>query len=56
VGISALLVWSGCLSDEKEHQVRELDFTEIRSKNILFVCGNKSHARAVWRIEQVKNL
>jgi hypothetical protein len=48
--------WSECLSDEKENQVRELDFPEIRPINILIVCGNKSYARAVWRIEQVKNL
>jgi hypothetical protein len=44
------------LPDEKENQVRELDFTGIRSKNILFARGNKFHASAVWRIEQVKNL
>jgi hypothetical protein len=47
---------SGCLSDEKENQVRELDFPEIRSESILFVCGNKSQSRAVWKTQQVKNL
>ena len=36
--------------------MHDLDFTEIRSENILFVRGNKSHASAVWKIEQVKNL
>jgi hypothetical protein len=47
---------SGYLSDEKENQVRELDFTDIHSQNILFIFGNKVHARSVCKIEQVKNL
>jgi len=40
----------------KKNQVRELDFTEIHSKNILFDSGNESRSCAVQRIEQVKIL
>jgi hypothetical protein len=55
-GIIAMRARSGCLSDEKENRMREVDHPEIRSTNILFVCGNKSQSRAVWRMQQVKIL
>jgi hypothetical protein len=43
-------------SDEKRTQVRDLDFTEIRSTNTFPVCGNKFRASAVWKRQQVKIL
>jgi hypothetical protein len=36
-GINTSQEWSGCLSDEKDQQVRNLGFTEIRSANRLCV-------------------
>jgi hypothetical protein len=44
------------LSDEKRNQVRDLDFTAIRSANTFSVCGNKFRASAVWKTQQVKIL
>jgi len=55
-GIIAECRWSGCLLDEKKHQVRDVDIPGICSKNIHFICGNKPQSGAVWRIEQVKLL
>jgi len=36
-GINTFQEWSGCLSDENDHQVRDLGFTEIRFGNRLCV-------------------
>jgi hypothetical protein len=44
------------VSDEKKNPLRELEPPEIRSKNILFVRGNKSQSGAVWKIAQAKIL
>jgi hypothetical protein len=53
-GIIAVREWSGCLSHEKEHQMRDLGCTEIHSANLFCMSGHKSRSRAVGTANKLK--
>ena len=45
---------SGCLSHEKEHPMRELDFGEIHSRINLLISENKSRPHTLRTASQLK--